>query len=164
MTPFHIGVDLEQKRDHTAIAIVGARQANAERRVLSLERVPLGMPYPTVVERVRAAVQHPELYGLLHADVGWDGRGGTGGGYAAVGATGLRTVGGYDHQRRPRAQEQRGLDGAEAALVCGVQVMLERGDLRIASQLPDAASLVRELRDMRVEHSESGIAGVLARG
>jgi len=46
-TGHYIGLDLGQAHDHTAIAV--------------LERLPLGMDYPSMVQRVRTLVQRPEL-------------------------------------------------------------------------------------------------------
>ena len=71
---YYLGLDLGQCRDHSAIAIVEAshvprgtidpytRQAlsDVKLRVRHLERLPLDMPYPDVVERVRQLVMLPE--------------------------------------------------------------------------------------------------------
>src|ERR1700733_11177591 len=57
---FYLGLDLGQRHDPTAIAVVEGPDVI---RVRHLERVPLGTPYPGVVERVRAIVRHPELVG-----------------------------------------------------------------------------------------------------
>ena len=62
---YFIGLDLGQKRDHTALAIVERienRRAfmgtTFERLVVRyVERMPLGMPYPRIVERVRDVVR-----------------------------------------------------------------------------------------------------------
>jgi len=49
-------------------------------------------------------------------------------------------------------------------LMSGLQLLLERGELRIAKQLPEAGSLLRELRDMRMEIRTSGKAKMGAEG
>src|SRR5437899_56723 len=74
---YYVGLDLGQKGDHTAIAVVedweqevgGVDRVTYEvkkRRRLDvrhLERVPLGTPYPDIVERVCELVRVPELKG-----------------------------------------------------------------------------------------------------
>ena len=58
---FYIGVDLGQKRDHTAIVVVEKLEAHRPwnsveflgLRVRLAERIALGTPYTAVVERVR---------------------------------------------------------------------------------------------------------------
>lgn len=72
-----IGVDVGQRRDPTAIAVVEAERRAVERQraamhhlVRHLERLPLGTPYPQVAERVAAVAagvgqrtgQRPTLY------------------------------------------------------------------------------------------------------
>lgn len=67
---FFVGLDLGQKRDHTALVVVERienRRAfmgtEFERLVVRyVERMALGMPYPQVVERVREIVRCDELY------------------------------------------------------------------------------------------------------
>src|SRR5437868_1107895 len=68
---FYIGLDLGQRQDHSAIVVVErpdprrTYQASACDKLLVrwVERVPLGTPYPMVVERVRTLTQHWELAG-----------------------------------------------------------------------------------------------------
>ncbi len=145
----HIGVDLGQQRDHTAIAIVEAREGSGERMVRSLARVPLGTPYPAVVERVRATVQHPQIWGRCTLTVDATGVGAPVVDmlrWAQVGCElwAVQITGGN------RARKANGRwTVPKQDLLSGVQVLLERGQLRIAAVLPDAASLLRELRDMR---------------
>ena len=58
---YYLGLDLGQRRDHTAMAVVERRETRlayqapqfSEVWVRYLERVALGTPYPRVVERVR---------------------------------------------------------------------------------------------------------------
>ena len=66
---YFLGLDLGQKRDHSAVVVVEridhrrAFQGSAfeKLRVRYVERMPLGMPYPKIVDRVRAIVQSEEL-------------------------------------------------------------------------------------------------------
>ena len=68
---FYVGVDLGQKQDHTAIAIVERRfvpwgysgKMSDELLVRRAQRVALGTPYPRVVEMLVETVRGPELAG-----------------------------------------------------------------------------------------------------
>src|SRR5271166_5640011 len=75
---FYIGVDLGQKQDYTAIAVVEKEDSRLVNRprvydaqrpvapnlfVRRLERIPLGTPYPRIVERIRAITHEPPLAG-----------------------------------------------------------------------------------------------------
>jgi hypothetical protein len=57
---FYLGLDLGQRHDPTAIALV-ERVDLTSVRVRHLERVPLGTPYPGVVARVQ-----PDLLAVVH--------------------------------------------------------------------------------------------------
>src|ERR1022692_3885421 len=57
---FYVGLDLGQKRDHAAIAVVERTEFFLVRH---LERIPLGTPYPDVAARVREVVQDEKLAG-----------------------------------------------------------------------------------------------------
>ena len=76
MPVYFIGVDLGQAQDHSALAVVersdvllGMNYVTYERerarryRVVQLERVTLGTPYPDVVERVRRVTRQRSLAG-----------------------------------------------------------------------------------------------------
>src|SRR5919112_3625553 len=54
-----VGVDIGQRRDPTAIAVVEQQHRGSEIHHIArhLERLPLGTPYPAVAERVAAVVQ-----------------------------------------------------------------------------------------------------------
>lgn len=161
---FYIGLDLGQRRDHSAIAVVQKIERlrpygpSEFHRLLvrHLERVPLGTPYTAVVALIREIVQHPDLRGQCALVVD-----GTGVGAPVV--DGLRaawlgcelcavTITGGDHEH--------GRDGAWSVpkrdLIAGVQILLERGELRIAKGLLEAGSLVRELLDMRITMAGNG--------
>lgn len=169
-TDYYVGLDLGQKGDYTAIAVVELREeATGEmdratfepmkRRSLDvrhLERVPLGTSYPEIVERVCEIVRSPELKGrcMLLVDA-------TGVGAPVVDL--LRraplhapllpvTITGGDHA-------SRGPDGwrvPKRDLVTALQVVLERGELRVPASLDIGRTLVTELMDMRVRIKESG--------
>src|SRR5215208_6947152 len=55
-----VGLDVEQRRDPTAIAVVEQeerRGTETHHMVRYLERLPLGTPYPAVAERVAVVIQ-----------------------------------------------------------------------------------------------------------
>jgi hypothetical protein len=73
-TDYFIGLDLGQARDHTAIAVLERTEISLgqspvtyapiiekRRAFRHLERLPLGLDYPSIVEHVRSLVQRPEL-------------------------------------------------------------------------------------------------------
>jgi hypothetical protein len=161
---FYIGLDLGQRRDHSAIAVV----EKIERRqpygpsvfdrllVRHLERVPLGTPYTAVIARIREIVQHAELQGRCALVVD-----GTGVGAPVVdGLQAARlgcelcavTITGGDHEHGNGSA----WSVPKRDLIAGVQILLERGELRIAKALPEAGSLVRELLDMRITMAGNG--------
>jgi hypothetical protein len=157
---FYVGLDLGQRRDHSAIVVVERREVRAfhdsgpdAQLVRYVERVPLGTSYPGVVERVRGIVRHPELFGqcLLAVD-------GTGVGAPVVEM--LRaaqlgceiqavTITGGDREYSYSAGGGAGWNVPKQDLMAGVQIALEKGELRIARRLKEVGSLVRELMDVR---------------
>ena len=56
LSEFVVGVDLGQARDYTAIA-VAELVGGGDQHLRHLERLPLGTPYPAVVERIAALVR-----------------------------------------------------------------------------------------------------------
>jgi hypothetical protein len=56
---FYVGLDLGQRHDPTAIAVV--EKITNHMLVRHLERVPLGTPYPGVVERVREITRNRQM-------------------------------------------------------------------------------------------------------
>src|SRR5580698_6068396 len=129
-------------------------------RVRHLERLPLGTPYTRVVSRVSEIMQHPALAGFM----GEKGR-------LVVDATGvgapvvemLRAV-------RPAfrvtavtiTSGERAHGGGEEwhvpkkDLMAGLQMLLEEGQLKIARKLRESATLVRELKDVRLSPKPGG--------
>ena len=185
---YYCGVDLGQQADFTAIAVaerleVGTGQYEADRTVIRyeprtgimgpgtkeqtlrhyhlrhLERLPLGTPYPKVVEHVEALITRLPL----HQQVA-----------LAVDATGvgLPVVDMFladDVQRRTglardstfypvlitggdQTTHERGIWRVpKRTLVASVQVLLQSERLKIAATLPEAATLTRELLNFRVK-------------
>jgi hypothetical protein len=183
---FYIGVDLGQKQDYTAIAIVEREdtrlnpprvyvaQAVLPVRLLvrRVRRVALGTPYPRVVELIRDITCERALEGQCALVVD-----GTGVGAPVVDmlrAAGLRceitavTITGGE--REPR-RGSRDVGVPKRDLIAGVQLGLEKGELRIARRMKEAGSLVRELVAMKIgsgggeaggEHDDLVIALALA--
>jgi len=157
---FYIGLDLGQRRDYSAIIIIErldhrrAFQGTSFDKLLVryAERLPLGMPYPKVVERVRAIVQSCRLLGncVLVVDA-------TGVGAPVVDmlraaqlgcdVCAVTITGGTRGESKGSVPKQD--------LIAGVQVLLESGKLRIG-KLREAAGLVRELKSVRMSVSGSG--------
>ena len=157
---YYLGLDLGQKKDHTAFAVVEridhrrAFQGTEFEKLLVryVERMPLGMPYPKIVERVRYLVQGAELRGDCAL---------------AVDATGLGAPV-VDMLRAARL----GCDVAAVAITGGergagngsvpkrdlmaeVLLLLESGQLKIG-KLKEGGRLMRELADIRMSISGSG--------
>jgi hypothetical protein len=165
---FYVGLDLGQSRDHSAIAVVERKEAMRAFQapmleallVRHVERVPLGTPYPRVVSRVRDILRDGELRGQCSLAVDGTGvcapvvemlRG------AEIGCeiSAVTITGGE------RAHSLHGVGGKawsvpKQDLIAGVQVLLERGELKIARKMRDVGSLVRELLDMRVSQGRGG--------
>ena len=170
---FYIGLDLGQRQDFTAIAVIERRDvrhyqfdwmrytevedARAVRHELRhLERMKLGTPWRVVVERVR------ELAGRLAA---------AGGCSVVVDATGVggpvverlreaelgceltavTITGGEDATRRGSMWHV-----PKADLMVGLQVMLQEGELRIAGALAMGRALREELMQVRAKTGATG--------
>ena len=117
--------------------------------------MPLGTPYPDVVERLRRITASTELAGRCHV---------------VVDATGSRAV--VDLLRRARLQggllpvvatsgaaESRApgyFRVPKRSLIRRLQAMLGRGDVLIASGLRDRPQLMREFDQMQMRISRSG--------
>jgi hypothetical protein len=145
MALFYLGIDLGKRHDHTAIAIV--QRVGNRLLVRHLERVPLGTPYTGVVARVaeivRAAgdcvvvvdgtgVGEPVVEALRRAGLGCE-------------ITAVTITGG----------ERQGRGGLRCSvpkqdLIAGVQLAIEKGNLRVARRLEDAGALVKELLNVRI--------------
>jgi hypothetical protein len=151
---FYLGLDLGQRRDPAAIAVVEKRGVM---RVRHLERVRLGTPYPGVVERVRAITRHRELVGNCALAVDATGVGAPvvdmlraarlGCDIAAV------TITGGERQHQNGSMR---VSVPKRDLIAVVQVLLEREELKVARGLRELGALMRELTDVR---STAGIGG-----
>jgi hypothetical protein len=164
-----VGVDLGQARDYTAIAVVERAQLVGEwdpaawaykkkisLRLRYLERVALGTPYPEVAQEVVRVTTHPDLAGQCDL---------------VVDATGVgRPVVDLLRRADPRctlipvtitAGEHEGRHGGyhhvpKRDLISNLQVLLQRGELKIAKGLRNAPELVKEMSEMRVKITAAG--------
>jgi hypothetical protein len=165
---FYVGLDLGQRRDHSAVAVVEKVErarpyGPPEFEALQLryvERLPLGMTYPQVVARVREVTELPELRSRceLVTDA-------TGVGRPVVDMlraeelgceiTAVTITGGEKETGGP------GYGGGQynvpkKDLIASVQLALEKGELKIAKDLREAAALMEELVDVRNTAREGG--------
>ena len=164
-----VGLDLGQVHDPTAIAVLQRTEYTLDRSrvtfswntalrlsIRHLERLPLGLPYPAMVDHVSDLVRRPELSGrtTLIADA-------TGVGRPVVDL--LRranlpcrlmpftiTGGGQEtcengHWRVPKRD-----------LITGLLILLQRGELEICGHLTEAETLMKELGNMRIKVSLDG--------
>src|SRR5580704_5464379 len=164
---YFLGLDLGQKRDHSALAVVErvdhrrAFQGTAFEKLLVryVERMPLGMPYPKVVERVRKIVFSEELYGhcVLVADA-------TGVGAPVIDMLRAARLG-CELNAVVITGGERGAAGNGSVpkrdLMAELQVLLEQGQLKIG-RLRETGQLMRELND--VSMSVSGRIGAEGSG
>ena len=165
---YFIGLDLGQKQDFTAIAVVERRDSGpthflSSYRLLTtyglryLERIPLGTPYPRVVERIGRLTRLPEIRQrcTLVVDA-------TGVGAPVVDL--LRqanldcqlvalTITGGEHAHRGHGHC---CTVPKRDLIATLQVMLEEEDLIIAAELPERRRLVEELMALQVHAMPSG--------
>jgi hypothetical protein len=166
---YFVGLDLGQANDYTAIAALHRAELTGAwdpvqfayrkwvaLRLRHLERIPLGMPYPEIVERVCTVMGSPELAGRSSL---------------VVDATGVgRPV--VDLLRRARLRctmmpvlitggERQRTEGGyyrvpKRDLITGLQVLLQSGGLQIAAGLREGAMLATEMAEMRVRVTGAG--------
>jgi phage FluMu gp28-like protein len=148
---FYVGLDLGQRRDFTAIAVLQhaththearnpATLAQVTSTVLTarfLERIPLGTLYPDVVTRVQQVLNRPRLKGPAHLIVDETG-------------VGIPVV---DHLRRARLNcrlEPFTIgESSRRHLLHNLQFLFERGQLRFAANLPMLSIILEELRHLK---------------
>ena len=170
---FYVGLDLGKMRDYSALAVVEredrlcwtpAIPSPPVLRVRHLERFPLGTPYMRVVARVSELTCHSNLNGVSHLVVD-----ATGVGVpvveslraARLGCLGMTAV---TITPGSRARQGSGFGAGEhwnvprTDLLSGVQMLLERGELRISKKMRESGTLLRELLSMRSGGPGTGCA------
>ena len=167
---YYVGVDLGQRRDPTAIAVVEREEVAGSRRdpvtwalekrtvyaVRYLERMPLDLCYVDVVERVGRLVRNIRMVTKCELVVDATGVGAPiidmlrrakmGCNLSAV------TITGGDRQ----SQDASGWRVPKRDLVTGLQALFETGELQVARELEDSEKLLQELREMKVRVSLGG--------
>jgi hypothetical protein len=166
---FFAGLDLGQAQDFTALAIIDrvelvgdwdpvvfAWKKVVKLQLRYLDRMPLGMPYPDVVERTRQTLRSPMLDGERQLIVDGTGvgrpvidllrRAELGCGIVAVTITGGDAEGQSDGYHRVPKRD----------LIVGLQLAMQKGDIQIAAGLEHGPTLVRELSDLQVKVTPSG--------
>lgn len=164
MAIINIGVDIGQKRDPTAIAVVELEDERSDRwRAQFLERLALGTPYPKVVERLTAIVQKLREPRLERAPNGYSYRNAaphvlslyvdaTGVGQPVMdllAAAGVDPIPVYftHGDRRNEAGGQISL--GKAWLASRLQALIQTGRLSVPST-DEARALVKELLDYEI--------------
>ena len=178
VSEFFVGLDLGQKRDFSAFCVVERRVEvfdvkdavtwNFLRRtrfhLRHLGRVPLGTPYPEVVERMVKVVRSPALQGRCELVVDATGVGAPVVEMLKAAQLGCTVTGvvitGGDRDRLERGEWRvpKGL------LVHKLVMLLEQGELTIAGRMAGAPQLVAELAGMRVKVGKGGAEKLEGRG
>ena len=162
---FIFSVDLGQVGDYTAFSVLelvptpGGKDEDTY-HVRHLERLPLGMPYPAQVAKIKALMSTPQLRG--HTELVVDA---TGVGRAVVDlirSAGLYpiaiTITGGDTVNR---EDYQNIRVPKRDLVAVLTVLLQTERLQIAASLPDAAVLTQELLgfQMRITPAANDVYG-----
>ncbi|MEO7652912.1 MAG: hypothetical protein ABIZ80_20815 [Bryobacteraceae bacterium] len=169
---YFVGLDLGQRRDYSAVAIVERaelflddinyvtyeRKRRARYRLRYLRRLPLGTTYPDVVAQVREVLRMPEL--AAGCTLVMDATG--------VGAPVLDMLRAAGLRCPIEAVIMTGGDTESHAggrwhvpkrdLVTGLQAMLEEEELAMSPRVPGAKELIQELEAMRARIGRSGRA------
>jgi hypothetical protein len=169
----YAGLDLGQKHDFSAIAVVEREDERRHGlsssvmkclRVRHLERVPLGTPYASVAARVSALFWQPEFRQTKQLVVDATGVGGPV--VELLRAVGLPcrvisvTITAGD------AEHGRGNDWhvPKRDLLMGLAMLLEQGQLKIPRALKETGTLVRELTEIEVRQRAGGRVQMGAEG
>lgn len=166
--PVRVSLDCGQVNDASALSVVETEwRGDIEHYIArSLQRLPLGTPYPQVADRVSEVVKNiarlsdrrisqgqPGLDPMLVLDAGGVGRG-------VADLLEERdlipvriTITGGDGLRRTDTGEYR---VAKATLVSSLLILIQSGRLHLPSDAQDTGAMIEELRAFRVDVSKSG--------
>ena len=166
---YGIGLDLGQRGDPAAIVVANDLEArplavriqyqSAEKAGVAVryaERIPLGTPYPVIVERVRRLTEHPELRGKCSIAMDATGLGGPVVDMMRAARIGCEVCAVTITSGNHETQVPGGYHVPKQDLLASVQVLLERGELHIAKHMREADSLMRELLSVKQRQSDSG--------
>ena len=162
----YLGLDLGKLRDFTALAIVEPLPYD-ELAVRYLERAPLGTPYLRVVQRVTDLSRDPILNGRCHLVMDGSGVGNPIEEALRTAQGGWRGLTAVTITAGDRARQSTGTYGIgdrwnvpRRDLLSGLQILLEKGKLKIAAEMPETRALVRELIRLRRPSSRRGPQGL----
>jgi hypothetical protein len=156
MATITVGVDIGQKVDPTALAVVEAQERSETIHYLArhLERLPLGTPYPEVasrLERIKNALE--ERYGKAHFYVD-----ATGVGQPVVNLLrkeDLYLTSVYITSGQHLRKEGLDIYLPKALLVSRLQVLLQTGRIHLP-KTSEAETLAKELLDYEIKVEEDG--------
>jgi len=152
-----LGIDLGQTNDHTALVVIEVIPGRPERYECPwLERLPLGVPYPQQADRISELVGELKARGSLRVVID-----STGVGRAVVQDIRLRlgisvlavTITGGTAMSEKKHGE---MTVPKRDLVSAVKVALQNERLKIAKELPEAETLVRELLAFQAKLTATG--------
>jgi hypothetical protein len=161
---FFVGMDIGQRQDFTALAVVERREVYRgvgastfhSAAVRHVERMALGTPYPEVVGRVAEIVGSRALAGDCCLTVDATGVGAPVVDMLRAARLGCEitavTITGGERMN----QHATGWNVPKQDLMAGVQVLLERRELKIARDLTGARMLMRELQDVQTRGRRDG--------
>jgi hypothetical protein len=166
VTKYALGADLGQSMDPTALCVLehthafrdwergGADQHEDTFDVRHLQRLPLGLSYPNVVQEIARLLARPPLVGNCELVIDQTGVG------APVGD--LMNVAGLDPLRVSitAGADQNYTNGSwhvsKQVLISTLDARLHTGELRFAAELTEAGAMKEELKDFRRHVSASG--------
>ncbi len=166
---YFVGLDLGQSRDYTALAVLERAELTGEfdpamfawrkevaLRLRCLDRAPLGTPYPEIVEQVRRTTRSRDLAGRCHVAVDATGVGRPVVDLLRVAGLGATMMPAIITGGAAESLNNGFYSVPKRDLVTGLQVLLQRGGLQIASGLKHGPDLVTELTEMRVRVGGEG--------
>jgi hypothetical protein len=170
MSDVLVGLDLGQRRDHSAIAVVERERVGWQYSgprtlcVRYLQRIPLGTSYTKVVQRVGEVVWNPLLRGRSRVVVDATGVGGPVVDLLKAGRLDcpltavMITSGDRAHNTGDRWHVPK------RDLMTNLLVLLEARELKIPKGLADAGALVRELEQIEMRQAGPGKVQMGAEG
>lgn len=174
---YFTGIDIGQVSDSTAIAVIERHravpragllhpdwieEAKQEARdtpmrldLVHMHRIPLGVTYPAQVDIIRDLLARPQLRGSA---VYLDATGVGLGPFQMLKQAGVRNLHGIKitASTAPAKQTPDGWNVGKLELVSAVQIEMQTGRLRLGSRIPEAGTLVRELKEFRSRQNAAG--------
>lgn len=165
---YFLGLDLGQRRDHSALAII---RRDEQRRpwgeaifqglaIVYAHRIPLGTPYPEIVEMMREAVATEPLYRDCELVVDATGVGAPVVELLRTARLGCRiasvTITGGERESTRECSTGSEHSVPKRDLIAALQLVLEKNEIRIAADIKDLGSLIEELVNVRNTAKENG--------